>query len=224
MIYEIRLHMIKYFLTFCLIIMVMIPAGGFAEEDHHNHLFSVQGGVFVPTEEGDGTGYNVLVSYDYIFPNGFSIGLESGYKEFERELSMDIIQGPDDKKVGERTANVEVVMIPFNLNAKYHFLSNKQFKPYFGAGLGTFISVVDFSEFDDIADDEGHKWFERDKTGLGIDFHGLAGIRFMIADNVSLFAEVRYSYEIQIQERAENETDDLNLGGLFGNGGIAVEF
>jgi len=214
----------QYFLIPCLILMVMLPTGGLAEEGHHNHLFSVQGGVFVPTEKADGAGYNVLASYDYVFPVGFSLGIESGYKEFERELSMDIIAGPDNKKIGERTADVKVVMVPILLNAKYHFLSNKLFKPYFGAGMGGFISVVDFDEFDRIADDEGHKWYDRDKTGFGFEFHGLSGIRFMVADNVSLFAEIRYSYEVQIQERAEDETDDLNLGGLFGNGGIGVEF
>lgn len=213
----------KILLTFCLIILV-IPDVGFTEENHRNHFISVKGGVFVPMEDEEGVGFNVLAGYDYIFEGGFGIGFEVGYKKFEREMTMEIVEGSSDVKVGERIANVEVTSVPILLTAKYHFLSNKMFKPYLGAGLGAVLNRIDYREFNDIAEEEGLEWFYKDRSGIGLDVHGLMGIRFLIANRVSLFAEARYSYEMQLQEKADDKLETLNFGGFYGNGGIGVEF
>ncbi len=219
-------HMKKYFLTFFLFTIIVAPVIGFAEDskDQSTHLFNIQGGVFLPAEDASGVGYNILTGYDYIFPIGLSVGFETGYKSFERKMLMDIVTGPADTKIGEREANAEISVVPILLNLKYHFLSDKTVKPYLGVGMGAILSWVDFTKFDNISDDEGLTWADRDKSGLGFDLHGLAGVRFKIIDRLSLFVEARYSYEVQIQERADDETDVLNLGGFYGNGGICYYF
>ncbi|MBI5787311.1 MAG: outer membrane beta-barrel protein [Candidatus Schekmanbacteria bacterium] len=198
---------------FVLLILQLITALAFAE----SKLINVQGGVFNPTEKAQGNGDIFLVGYDYIQKDGISYGFEVGYKKFNRDMTVDVLGGPDI------TGEVEVTSIPFFFNAKYHVLSNETIKPYIGGGVNISLNQIDTDELDKKVQQQGAVWLEKNDTGASWGVHGLAGIRFMVAQKISLFIEGRYSYEAQMLKGIENDKV-MNFGGFYGTAGIGVEF
>jgi hypothetical protein len=187
-----------------------------AEETHHPNFLSIKGGSFSPAEEGQGTGVNFMVGYDHILENGFGVGFEMGYKNFNRDMTVDVIGAKDI------TGEVEVTSIPLFFNVKYHFIT-EVVRPYLGIGAGVSFNSVDFDEIDKIVDEKGYTWLKKEDDGAGFGVQGLAGIRFVIANRVSFFVEGKYSWEGQELEGIEND-DIMNFGGFYGTGGIGVEF
>jgi opacity protein-like surface antigen len=207
----------RFIFGLCLIILIGASRVGFAEEIHHNNFISVKGGTFDPKEDAEEKGTNFMVGYDFISESGFGAGFELGYKNFKREMTVDVVGAKDI------TGEVEVHSIPFLFTGKYHLLFNEVVKPYLGAGVGFSFNHVDFDEIDKEVDKRGYIWLEKNENGVSFDVCGVAGIRFVIAQRFSLFVEGKYSYEMQKLEGIEND-ETLNFGGFYGNVGIGVEF
>jgi outer membrane protein W len=170
---------------------------------------------------GFGNGSDISVYVTYFFSN-WGLMLEEGFRSLENKVYLGYTTGRDNYENS-------LTIYPITLSSIYKLpLSNSENFPYFGAGMGVYIS-----NWEEITSQWRYEKFHqaREEGSLTpIGFHFLAGYNLKV--NYDLYAnlEFRYSF-INGDWNIENkdtkrviEYRNLNIGGTSLNIGLGYKF
>jgi opacity protein-like surface antigen len=176
-------------LTTCIIMLLsLLPAR--SQEKGRGYVDGDIGGTIVP--DADFKEYFGPVASDskVEFDPGIRFGLRVGYGVtdwFAGELETGLTVNSIHSISGASDSDATLSNIPCLLNARFQLSKFDRLTPYFGAGVGFSVAVLDA---EDIVIGGGR--LEGTMSTVVFAYQGFAGLRYKINDNMGVSLEYRY--------------------------------